>query len=167
MLRTPSLICLAAMLATCISTITSRADEPLSFNRDIRPILANQCFACHGPDSASRKADLRLDQRDSAIDMGAITAGQPAESELVARIFSDDDELVMPPLETKKTLTASQKEMLKRWVAEGAEYQRNWSFLVPQKPKLPTVKQKTWPKSLNNVSRTPMRPKNRFGARCV
>ncbi len=147
MLRTPSLICLAAMLATCISTITSRADEPLSFNRDIRPILANQCFACHGPDSASRKADLRLDQRDSAIDMGAITAGQPAESELVARIFSDDDELVMPPLETKKTLTASQKEMLKRWVAEGAEYQRNWSFLVPQKPKLPTVKQKTWPKN--------------------
>jgi hypothetical protein len=103
-----------------------RADEPLEYNRDIRPILADNCFACHGADSAARKADLRLDQRDAAIEYGAITAGKPDESELIARIFSQDPKQVMPPPETKKKLTAEQKEKLKRWIAAGAEYQAHW-----------------------------------------
>ncbi len=124
-----------------------RAEQPLEYNRDIRPILANNCFACHGADSAARKADLRLDVRAVAIDFGAITAGNPEESELIARIFSDDPDSVMPPLETKKKLTSEQKQKLKRWIASGAEYQRHWSLIAPQNPQPPTVKNEAWVKN--------------------
>ena len=75
----------------------SLADEPVLFNRDIRPILAENCFACHGPDSASRKADLRLDQRESAVKIGAIAPGKPDESELISRVFADELGGRMPP----------------------------------------------------------------------
>ena len=81
--------------------------EPLEYNRDIRPILTDKCFSCHGADSASRKADLRLDQRENAVEMGAITAGDLDESEMIARILTDDAELVMPPPETKKVLDST------------------------------------------------------------
>lgn len=121
--------------------------EDLEYNRDIRPILAENCFACHGPDSASRKADLRLDQRDAAIELDAIAPGKPDESELIARIFSDDEFTLMPPPETKKSLTAEEKEKLKRWVAAGAEYQPHWSLIPPQRPELPQVKQQSWIKN--------------------
>ena len=127
------------------SSPSSAAD--LEYNRDIRPILADNCFACHGADSASRKADLRLDQREAAIDYGALTPGKPDESELIARVLTDDPDLVMPPPETKKKLTAEQKEMLSRWVAEGAEYQPHWSFIAPVKPELPTVQNEAWVKT--------------------
>src|SRR5881275_1976513 len=103
----------------------ARAGEKLEYNRDIRPILAENCFACHGPDSASRKASLRLDKRDAAIDAGAITPGKPKESELVRRINASDKDH-MPPVVTKRTLTAAQKEMLAKWIAAGAEYQPHW-----------------------------------------
>jgi hypothetical protein len=115
------------------------ADEPLQYNRDIRPILADNCFSCHGADSAARQADLRLDQRDAAIDMAAIAEGEPDESELIARIETDDPDLVMPPPETKKHLTATQKEKLRRWIAEGAAYELHWSFITPTRPALPPV----------------------------
>ncbi len=124
-----------------------RAEKPLEYNRDIRPILADNCFACHGADSAARKADLRLDRRDAAIDLGAITAGEPDESELIARILSDDPDLVMPPPETKKTLTAEQKETLTQWIAAGAEYQLHWSFIAPQRPEPPAVDNEAWVKN--------------------
>ncbi len=104
-------------------------EEALEYNRDIRPILAENCFACHGADSASRKADLRLDQSEAAVDFGAIVPGKPEESELIARILTDDPDLIMPPLETTKKLTSQQKEVLKRWIQSGAEYQPHWSFL--------------------------------------
>ncbi|MCS5629942.1 MAG: hypothetical protein NZ744_03860, partial [Pirellulaceae bacterium] len=93
--------------------------EPLQYNRDVLPILAENCFACHGADSAARKADLRLDQRDVAIDLGAIVAGEPDDSEMINRVLTDDVELVMPPAELKKTLTADEKEILKRWISAG------------------------------------------------
>jgi mono/diheme cytochrome c family protein len=124
-----------------------RATEPPEYNRDIRPILADNCFACHGADSAARKADLRLDQRDAAIEFGAITAGNPDESELIARIFSDEPDAVMPPPETKQKLTSEQKEKLKRWIAAGAEYQPHWSLIAPQKTQPPTVKNEAWVKN--------------------
>ena len=101
---------------------------PLEFNRDIRPILSEHCFACHGPDSASRKADLRLDQRESALELHAIVPGKPDDSELLRRVLTDDPAEIMPPTSTKKPLSPAQKEALKRWIAQGAEYQAHWSF---------------------------------------
>ena len=123
------------------------AQDKLQYNRDIRPILAENCFACHGPDSAARKSDLRIDKRDAAIDYGAIAAGQPDESLLVERIFSADDKQVMPPPATKKKLTDLQKETLKRWIAEGAEYQPHWSLLPIARPEPPKVENAAWVKS--------------------
>jgi hypothetical protein len=120
------------------------AAEPLQYNRDVRPILAENCFACHGPDSAARKADLRLDQRDAAISAGAISPGKPDESELLHRILSSDPETMMPPPVTKKQLTAAQKETLRRWIEESAIYQPHWSLIAPVRPPLPTVKDTAW-----------------------
>lgn len=126
--------------------------EPLHFNRDIRPILANHCFSCHGPDSNTREADLRLDLADKALSKNAsgataIVPGKPSESELVRRIFSDDDSEVMPPPKSNKPLTVAQKETLRRWVAEGAKYEPHWSFIPPQRPALPSVSRPTWPQN--------------------
>ena len=116
----------------------------LSFNRDIRPILVENCFSCHGADSAGRKADLRLDQRDDAVESGAIAPGDPDSSVALDRIFSDDPDEVMPPPAVKKTLTAEQKELLKRWIAEGAEYEPHWSFIPPKRPGPPAVRGEAW-----------------------
>ena len=91
-----------------------RAEEPLSYNKDVRPILAANCFACYGPDSASLKADLRLDQKSAAEGMGAILPGNPEESAIIQRILATDPEEVMPPPATKKTLTPAQIETLKK-----------------------------------------------------
>jgi hypothetical protein len=96
------------------------ADEKLRYNRDVRPILAENCFACHGPDSAARKAKLRLDVRDVAVEAEAIVPGKPDESYAIERIFAADESEVMPPPKSHKKLTAAQKNVLKRWVAEGA-----------------------------------------------
>jgi hypothetical protein len=116
----------------------------VEFNRDIRPILRETCFRCHGPDSGSRKADLRLDRRDDAIKAGAIVPGKLEESELINRILSDDPEELMPPPASHKVLTAAQKELLKKWVASGAEYQPHWAFLPPIKTEPPKVKDEKW-----------------------
>src|SRR5262245_3731887 len=100
-----------------------RGAEKLEYNRDIRPILNETCFACHGQDKLARKAKLRLDVRDEAIDRGAITPGKPDESEMIARVFSTDSQEKMPPPKSGRKLTAAQKETLRRWIAGGAEYQ--------------------------------------------
>lgn len=120
------------------------AAEPLEYNRDVRPILAENCFACHGPDSAARKADLRIDQREAALNAGALSPGKADESELVRRVLSNDPEEIMPPPETKKQLTAAQKETLQRWVNEGAAYQPHWSLIAPARPPLPAVQNAAW-----------------------
>jgi hypothetical protein len=116
----------------------------IQYNRDIRPILSENCFACHGPDANKRAADLRLDQREDAVAKGAIAIGKPDESELVKRIFSTDPSTQMPTPESHKVLTAQQKELLKAWIAEGAEYQGHWSFIPPVKPELPQVRNAGW-----------------------
>lgn len=131
------------LLFLSLATSASAADK-LEYNRDIRPILAENCFACHGPDSAARKADLRLDRREMAMESTAIVPGSPEKSELVKRILSADADERMPPPETKKELTAAQKETLRRWIAEGAEYQPHWSFIAPKRPQLPAVKNGAW-----------------------
>ncbi|MBX3441287.1 MAG: DUF1553 domain-containing protein [Planctomyces sp.] len=109
-----------------------RGDE-VRFNRDIRPILSDNCFACHGPSSAGRQADLRLDQREAAVEAGVLGPGDPQTSELLRRVLSEDPAEVMPPPEAKKTLTAEQKDLLQRWIAAGSEYEAHWAFLpVPR-----------------------------------
>jgi cytochrome c553 len=132
-----------AILACC----RAAAAGDVSYNRDIRPILVENCFGCHGADSAGRKAGLRLDDRDAAIESGAIAPGDPDSSVALDRIFSADPDEVMPPPSAKKVLSAEQKDLLKRWIAAGAEYQPHWSFIPPKRPELPAVKNAAWVKN--------------------
>lgn len=129
--------------------LTKATGSKIEYNRDIRPILAENCFSCHGPDSASRKADLRLDSFGGATaergkDKPAIVAGKPSESGLIARITTTDEDDVMPPRKTRKVLKPAEIELLRQWVAEGAPYQAHWSFLPPQKVVEPVVKDTAW-----------------------
>ncbi len=116
----------------------------LEYNRDIRPILSENCFACHGVDSAARQGDLRLDQREAALSSKAIVPGKLHESELINRIVTDDADLKMPPAKSHKTISPGQLELLKRWIAQGAEYQAHWSYIAPKKPLVPNVKNAAW-----------------------
>ena len=104
------------------------AAEKLQFNRDIRPILSDRCFRCHGPDEGSRESGLRLDVREEAIAFGAITPGDLESSTLVERIETDDASLVMPPPESKMTLTDAERATLRAWLAQGADYEAHWSL---------------------------------------
>jgi hypothetical protein len=123
-----------------ISVRASNAPEKPSFNRDIRPILSENCFYCHGPDKNHRDGKFRLDDRASAIAKKAIVPGKPDESGLVARITTTDPDDLMPPPKTHKQLSVAQKETLKRWIAQGAEYQPHWAYIVPERPAAPQVK---------------------------
>jgi len=128
-----------------VSVTTTAAPKKISFNRDIRAILSENCYTCHGPDANARKAKLRLDVRDEAVKERkggtfAIVPGEVKESELIYRIMSDDPEERMPPKESKLSLTAKQKSVLKQWVSEGAEYEPHWAYLRPKRHALPQVK---------------------------
>ncbi len=112
----------------CLLSFTTLAGAAeLSFNRDIRPILSDNCFYCHGPDKNNRKGDLRLDVREELIKLGPQT--------LIERITSADADELMPPAESHKKLSAKQKDTLKQWIAEGAKYEPHWAFVPPVKPK--------------------------------
>ncbi|SIO22966.1 Planctomycete cytochrome C [Singulisphaera sp. GP187] len=115
--------------------------RPIEFNREIRSILSENCFACHGPDKSHRKADLRLDLREAALEKEAFVPGKPEESEVISRVFSTAPDEVMPPPQSHKTLTTAQKDLLRRWVEDGAEYQPHWAYVIPQRPEVPAVKQ--------------------------
>jgi hypothetical protein len=118
-------------------------DGSISFNRDVRPILAETCFHCHGPDEEGREADLRLDEESSASeDRGgykAISPGDLKASEAWSRIMSDDDDMLMPPPESHLSLNKKQKAVLKQWIIEGAQYEGHWAFSPPQAPDVPNV----------------------------
>ncbi len=120
-------------------------DGKISFNRDIRPILSDYCFQCHGPDEHKRQAGLRLDLKEPATKAAesghvAIVPGKSAASELVKRILTADPDLQMPPASANKKLTAGQIDLLKRWIDQGAEYQGHWAFLAVDRPTPPTKK---------------------------
>ena len=134
---------LLACLAVLVGVFSTAADE-VAYNRDIRPILVENCFACHGADSASRQADLRLDRRDDAIASGGIVPGEPDSSPLLDRVYSDDPEEVMPPPAAKKQVSAEQKMLLTKWIAAGAPYEPHWSFIPPVKPEPPVVANEGW-----------------------
>lgn len=128
-----------AMVILTTTVVQAALADEIQFNRDVRPILSNNCFKCHGPDSAAREADLRLDRREDAIDYGAIVPGD-VDSEVLARIYSEDEDLRMPPPASHKELKQSEKELLRRWIAEGAAYEAHWAFIpVPQDVPVPAV----------------------------
>jgi hypothetical protein len=152
LLRTAVVVLAATWLASNCSTTSAVAAEKIDFQRQIRPILVDRCFACHGSDAAHREGGLRLDEREAALKGGdsetaAIVPGKPDDSELVRRILSDDEAEQMPPPEAKKELTAAEKALLKQWVAEGAEYAAHWAFTAPVRPTLPEVKRIDWPRN--------------------
>ena len=120
------------------------AETAIDFDRDIKPILSDNCYHCHGPDGESREADLRMDQKESVFeerdDYWIVLPGEPDESELVARLITSDEDEMMPPAESGKELTAEQIELLQRWVAEGAPWKEHWSFVPPSRPQLTDTK---------------------------
>src|SRR5712691_6312622 len=123
----------------------STAADKISFDRDVRPILSNHCWKCHGQDANERKAGLRLDQRDGATKPAesgkiAIVPSKPSDSELLRRVLSDDNDELMPPASENKPLSAAQKEVLQRWVAQGATFEQHWSFRPVQRPAVPPLK---------------------------
>ncbi len=148
-----------ALLAVSILSIdraTSEIHRPtvgkdsmeVTFNADVRAILSENCFFCHGPDAAERKADLRLDSfADATRDRDGyrvIAPGNPSESELIARLLEDSDEDKMPPPDSGRVVTDEQREILERWIEQGAEYEGHWAFIPPERPPEPIVAQPDW-----------------------
>ena len=141
-----------AMLCWSVAIVTGgAADDRIDFNRDVRPILSNYCFECHGPDAEQRQADLRLDERSSAIaatnDGAAIVPGSAAVSGLVERITSPDKDLLMPPAESGKRLNDRHIAILKQWIDQGATYAKHWSFEPVSRPETPDAVPMDWPKN--------------------
>ena len=157
----PSLTAAFCLSALFLVTSVRAADTPekIQFNRDIRPILSENCFYCHGQDASHREAKLRLDERDDATrdrdGFFVIAPGKPEESELIARLLSKDPEEQMPPPNANKHVTPEQTALLRRWIAEGATYEKHWSFVAPVRAPLPgPVAQ---PSALNaQLSRNPI-----------
>ncbi len=131
------ILCVFSNTLASAQTRTTETEPKLDYNRDIRPILSNHCFACHGPDSGNRQADLRLDQRQPAIDLQAISPGSLSKSKLISRLHSKDASEIMPPPETQKPLTLSQIQLLETWIEQGAEYQTHWAYIPPARPPIP------------------------------
>ncbi len=135
------LACAAGLfvMAGAMSESAATVPEKPDYNRHVRPILAEACFKCHGMDEKQRKGKLRLDERADAVEKHAIVPGDAAVSELVRRIDAADEDDIMPPLKEHKTLTADQRETLRRWIAQGAEYKKHWAFIPPEKAPVPAV----------------------------
>jgi len=160
------------MAFICLSLVC-QADKRIDFNRDIRPVLSNHCFACHGPDANARKAKLRLDVRESALEKRAIVPAEPFASGIINRIDHVDPEERMPPMETKKPLTPEQKARLRRWIMEGADYSEHWAWIPPHRPSVPPVKDMAWPHNeidyfiLDQLEEKGLRPSPEAGRRTL
>jgi mono/diheme cytochrome c family protein len=149
----PKPACLAAVLAIASWAVAppplAAAAAAIQFNRDIRPILSENCFACHGPDEKARKGKFRLDTREGLFEprpkhKPAVVPGKPAESELWRRVTATDPDDVMPPPDSHKTLKPEQKELIRKWIVAGAPWQGHWAFVKPDRPPLPRVKDRAW-----------------------
>jgi hypothetical protein len=133
------------LLAMAPAPRATAEDAKIGYRRDVLPILSDRCFKCHGPDSASRKAGLRLDRADDAVaeldsGLNAIVPGDTATSELVERIMSTDADVMMPPSDSGKVLSDAEKTVLRKWIEQGAKYEKHWAFEAPQRPAVPEVK---------------------------
>jgi hypothetical protein len=163
--RCSNLIAIVALF-----TIASGA-APVDFDRDIRPILSNTCYTCHGPDSNKRATEVRFDQKAGLFaeleNASIVVPGQPAMSELYLRVTSDDPDVHMPPADQKQQLSVAQIDLLKLWIEQGAEYSNHWAFDSPQRSALPEVKQKDWPQNatdwfiLSRLEREGFKPSQR------
>lgn len=130
----------ALLLVSLVAARSQAAERPVNFARDIKPILAGKCFACHGPDESHREAELRLDTREGALEVGAFTPGKAETSELIARVTSSDPEKQMPPASSKKpSLSEDEVKLLKRWIDAGAKYDLHWSYIPPVKTVPPAI----------------------------
>ncbi len=142
----------AVALLAVAGLAAAREPAPVDFGKEVRPVLAKNCFPCHGPDDAHRKAGLRLDRREEATRPRkrggpAIVPGKPHDSELMRRVTSADESEAMPPAKSgNASLTAAQVAVLKRWIEQGAPYPEHWAFVKPQRPQLPAVKDAAWPR---------------------
>jgi hypothetical protein len=142
-----SILCVIAVALSAVCSISATA--AVDFNRDVRPILSENCFYCHGQDPNHRKGNLRLDQRESVLQPAesgetAIVPGKPELSALISRIFSDEKDVHMPPPHSNRKLTTTQTNTLQQWILEGAEYRPHWAFIAPTLPEFPTVKDIVW-----------------------
>jgi hypothetical protein len=156
------MLALAGVCATLSAPARAaeKAAEPadVTFNRSIRPILSDRCFACHGPDSTKRKADLRFDRKSSAFDpipkdphLRPFVPGKPEQSEAYRRVTSTDSEVVMPPAKSHLKVSAHEKELLRKWIEQGAKWEEYWAFIKPVRPEAPTVKDAKWAR--NDIDR--------------
>lgn len=139
---------IAASCFAVASSVKAESSESLSFNRDVRPILADNCFQCHGPDAATREAGLRIDLREEAL-LGvegrpAIVPGKPGESEVFRRITAPEPAERMPPREIGKVLAPEQIDLIEQWIEEGAEYEPHWAYVPPERKELPAVEDDDW-----------------------
>ena len=160
--RMSQLLTLVILFVASLASPALAADEPpppreIRFNRDVRPILSDKCWACHGPDEKTRQADLRLDTDEGAKTVrdgrAAIVSGDPAQSELVRRIRSSDPDEAMPPPKHPKQLTVAEKSVLEQWVKQGAKYEGHWAFVPMQKPGPPRVSPENERRVVNNIDR--------------
>ena len=143
-----------AIVVLALAGIARGADNPapVRFSRDILPILSENCFQCHGPDEKARKAHLRLDVPENLkvranSDLAIVAAGKSAESELIARVTATDPGEIMPPPKSNRKLTGEQKEILRRWVDQGAVWGKHWAYETPIRPALPSVRNIAWPRN--------------------
>lgn len=136
--------CLIALSTFLFRAPLQAEDQEIEFGRDIRPILSNHCFQCHGADEETREAGLRLDVRASALEAGAIQLTSPGESELLKRVHSRDQFETMPPPEANKPLTDSQVKLLERWIQQGANYSEHWAFQTVERPQVPPEIKNEW-----------------------
>ena len=128
--------------------LSALSAEDIRFNRDIRPILSENCFYCHGQDPKHREAGLRLDVRDEAIKAHdgviAVVPGKPEQSEMLKRLLSHDADEQMPPPESNRKVTPAQIELVRRWIAQGAAYEKHWAFVPPEKSPAPKLSDTAW-----------------------
>jgi hypothetical protein len=141
-------LCIVVAACCLAGPVFAAKDRSIDYNRDIRPILSDKCYACHGPDNNNRKAGLRLDRRENAVsklESGhvPIVPGQPAHSELIKRIITTDADDKMPPANSKQ-LSKAEIDLLTRWIQQGAEWRGHWSYLNPERPDVPKVKNRKW-----------------------
>jgi mono/diheme cytochrome c family protein len=149
------LLAVLALSATASRGAAAGGSGAVDFNRDIRPILSDNCYQCHGPDEKARKSKLRLDTKEGAFRLndgkGILIPGKSAESELIRRVTNPDPDEVMPPPKSNRKLTAVQIDLLRRWIDQGAKWGLHWGFVPPVRPRLPKVKDTRWPR--NSIDR--------------
>src|SRR4051812_412093 len=140
------------MACTSPAAVRKSTKDQIDFNRDIRPIFSENCYACHGPDKNKRKAGLRFDVKEEPfkkLESGdyAIVPGKPRQSKMIQLITTKDEDDRMPPAKAGKRLTRDQINLLTRWVDQGAKWKNHWSYIPPERPELPEVKNKRWPRN--------------------